>query len=157
MVDLIYPGRLGEGRRLPGRPPGPAPHPARTPPSPGVFAWGEEEDYVFVVREFAHGSLLSELLQESGGLPPGQTLEIVRRLVEGLGALYGRGIFYTGLNPHQVWLDRKGRGLHHPPGLLLLPGMGRRAASPVKPPSIGPRRSSPAGRARAPRISFPWG
>ena len=119
MVDLIYPGRLAEGAASLAARLDPLPT-LRHPSISRVFAWGEEDDYVFVVREFAHGSLLSELLQESGGLPPGQTLEIVRRLVEGLGALYGRGIFYTGLNPHQVWLDRKGEASIIRPGYSFL-------------------------------------
>ncbi len=120
MVDLIYPGRL---------PGGAAPLTSRLDPlltlrHPAicrVFAWGEEEDYVFVVREFTHGTLLPELLQESGDLPPGQSLELLRMLVGGLGALHGRGIYFLGLNPHQVWMDRNGKaGLIRPGYSFLL-------------------------------------
>jgi eukaryotic-like serine/threonine-protein kinase len=119
MVDLIYPARLVGGAASLAARLDPLPT-LRHPSISRVFAWGEEDDYVFVVRESVHGSLLSELLQESGGLPPGQALEMVRRLVEGLGALYGRGIFYTGLNPHQVWLDRKGEVSVIRPGYSFL-------------------------------------
>lgn len=120
MVDLIYPGRL---------PGGAAPLTSRLdtlvtlrhPAIRRVFAWGEEEDYIFVVREFTHGTLLPELLQESGDLPPGQSLELLRVLVGGLGALHGRGIYFLGLNPHQVWMDRNGQaGLLRPGYSFLL-------------------------------------
>ncbi len=120
MVDLIYPGRLAGGAALL------SPRldillTLRHPAVCRVFAWGEEEDYLFVVREFTHGTFLSELLQESGDLPPGQSLELLRMLVGGLGALHGRGIYFLGLNPHQVWMDRGGKaGLVRPGYSFLL-------------------------------------
>jgi hypothetical protein len=120
MVDLIYPGRLAGGA---------VPLSSRLdtlltlrhPAICRVFAWGEEEDYLFVVREYTHGTLLSELLQESGDLPPEQSLELLRILVGGLGALHGRGIYFLGLSPHQVWMDRGGKaGLVRPGYSFLL-------------------------------------
>ncbi len=107
MVDLVYPDRLGDKA---------GPFTSRldtllTLRAPGirrVFAWGTEEDYFFVVREFTPGILLSELLQDSGDLPAAQVLPLMRSLVEGLGALHGRGVYFLGLNPHQVWVGRDG-------------------------------------------------
>ena len=133
VVDLIYPGRLERGpadliSRL-----GPLPT-LRHPAVSRVFAWGEEEEYLFVVREFAHGTLLADLLRESGGLPPRQALEVARRLAEGLGALYGRGLFYAGLNPHQVQLDRKGEaGIIRPGYSFLLEREDRRLSREAAP------------------------
>ena len=74
-----------------------------------LFAWGEEEGFVYLVRERVAGASLAEVLAATGELPLEQVLEVVRAAVEVLAEAYGRGLFYLGMNPGQVLLDGEGR------------------------------------------------
>ncbi len=76
-----------------------------------MHGWGEEKDrgFFYMVREKACGAPLSEVLACAGELPPQQVVEVTAAVVETLAEAYGKGIFYLGVNPGQVWLDgRKG-------------------------------------------------
>ena len=75
-----------------------------------LHAWGAdgEEGFLYVVRERTAGASLAEILAGTGELPYGQVAGITRALVEVLAEAYGRGLFYLGFNPHQVFIDGRG-------------------------------------------------
>jgi serine/threonine-protein kinase len=73
-----------------------------------LFGWGEEEDFIYLVRERAEGTLLAEVLAEVGELPGEQVAEITGAATKVLAETYGKGLFYLGLNPGQVLLTKKG-------------------------------------------------
>jgi serine/threonine-protein kinase len=109
VVDLIFPSRVGEcecisrlmenlDRALT----------IKSSCVSRVFSWGQEEDCLFVVREYTHGTLLTELIGECGDLPVEQSLNILKSVVAALAAVYGRGIYFLGINPHQIWIERSG-------------------------------------------------
>lgn len=80
----------------------------RGPHASPLFAWGEEEEYFYMVREAASGSSLAEILGHTGSLPAPQALEVIRAAVEVLSEAYGAGLCYLGLNPGQVLVDAAG-------------------------------------------------
>ena len=88
----------------------------RHPSISRVFAWGMEGEEIFIVREFEPGDTLGELLEETSGLPLEQALETMRALAAGLAYMHGKGIYFTGINPRQVHIDRKGRARIMRPG-----------------------------------------
>ncbi len=73
-----------------------------------VYTWGQEEDYFFVINDYSHGILLRDLLRESGDLPPAQSLKILRDIIGGMAVAQGKGIYFLGINPHQIWVERTG-------------------------------------------------
>lgn len=73
-----------------------------------LFTWGEEDDFLYLVRERAEGTPLPEVLSLTGNLPTRQVREIAAAAVEVLSEAYGAGLYYLGLNPGQVLVDRCG-------------------------------------------------
>jgi len=75
-----------------------------------MHGWGEEQEdgFFYIVREKLDGATLAEVLSGTGQLPAQQVAEIVRAAVEGLAEAYGRGLFYLGINPGQIFLDGRG-------------------------------------------------
>jgi len=88
----------------------------RHPSLAGVLAWGLEGEELFVVWEFNHGLYLSDLLERTGGLPVPQALEIMRAVVKVMGFLQGKGVYFLGINPHQIHIDRRGKARLVRPG-----------------------------------------
>jgi len=73
-----------------------------------LFAWREEEEYIFLMRERVVGTSLVDLLRDMAQLPREQAAEVVQAVTEVLGEAYGKGLFYLGLNPGQVLVDAGG-------------------------------------------------
>jgi hypothetical protein len=73
-----------------------------------LFAWREEEGYIFLMRERVVGATLVYLLRDMAELPREQAVEVVQAITEVLGEAYGKGLFYLGLNPGQVLVDVEG-------------------------------------------------
>ena len=71
-----------------------------------LFAWGEGPGggFFYMVREKSGGVSLAEVLEDTGEMPLWQVVEITRAAVDVLAEAYGRGLFYLGLNPHQILL-----------------------------------------------------
>jgi hypothetical protein len=106
----------------------------RHPSISRVLAWGIEGEEIFVVREFEPGDTLGELLEVTSGLPLEQALETMRALAAGLAYLHGKGIYFTGINPRQVHIDRRGRARIIRPGYAgLLEAADLRLAREVAP------------------------
>jgi len=78
------------------------------PHAASLFAWREEEGYIFLMRERVVGTYLVDLLRDMDQLPREQAVEVVRAITEVLGEAYGKGLFYLGLNPGQVLVDAGG-------------------------------------------------
>ncbi len=119
MVDLIYPHRMKSamtnlvdlferGRCIK------SDHISR------IYTWGQEEECFYVVYEYSHGTLLRDLLGESGDLPVSQSLQILRDIIGGMAAAHGKGIYFLGVNPHQVWVERTGQARLLRPGYSFI-------------------------------------
>ncbi len=82
----------------------------RGPHISAMHGWGEEpeEGFFYMVRDRKVGASLAEVLSGTGNLPRQQVTEIAMAAVGVLVEAYGRGLFYLGLNPDQVWLDGRG-------------------------------------------------
>ncbi|WP_458011184.1 PASTA domain-containing protein [Candidatus Solincola sp.] len=72
-----------------------------------LLNWGEEGDYFYLVREKGEGTPLPELISQLA-LPEAQVVELAAAAVEVLAEAYGTGLYYLGLNPGQVLVDRRG-------------------------------------------------
>lgn len=73
-----------------------------------LLDWGEEEGLFYLVREKGDGPTLPELISQLGTLPGPQVVELAAAAVEVLSEAYGAGLYYLGLNPGQVFVDRRG-------------------------------------------------
>ncbi|OFW56372.1 MAG: hypothetical protein A2W01_00355 [Candidatus Solincola sediminis] len=74
-----------------------------------LLEWFEEEGCIYLIRESAGGRPVTQVLSETGQLPRQQVVEICRAVTQVLSEAYGRGIFYLGLNPGQLWVDGRGQ------------------------------------------------
>ncbi|MBC7247967.1 MAG: PASTA domain-containing protein [Actinobacteria bacterium] len=95
------PARLGELLEASLRMRGPHVYP--------LFAWWEDEGCLYAVRAASQGTTLAGLLRQTGSLPPAQVEEIAAAAVQVLCEAYGLGLYYLGLNPHQVFIGARGR------------------------------------------------
>gem|GEM_PF-1189780 len=74
-----------------------------------LLDWCEEKGHIYVIRERMDGQPVAQILAETGELPRRQVVEIARAAIEALSEAYGRGIYYLGLNPGQLWVDARGQ------------------------------------------------
>ena len=58
--------------------------------------------------ELLEGANLAEVLDESGPMPAGRAVEIVRQVLRGLGAAHAKGIVHRDMKPENVFLVTKG-------------------------------------------------
>lgn len=74
-----------------------------------VFDLGEADGLKFLTMQYIDGETLADLLRREGPLPIARTLEIFRRMCEGLGAAHAQGVLHRDLKPQNVLVDRSGR------------------------------------------------
>lgn len=70
----------------------------------GVYDVVNETSRAYVVREWAAGSPLSELLREEGPLAPSRALGIIRGMADGLAAVHAVGTVHGNVHPGSVFV-----------------------------------------------------
>ena len=76
-----------------------------TPGVPKVFDMGHEDEVgPFLVMEFLEGRTLAEHLKDRGPLSLGESVQIVREIVNTLEAVHGAGVVHRDLKPANVFL-----------------------------------------------------
>jgi serine/threonine-protein kinase len=65
------------------------------------------EGTLYIAMEFVAGKSLSQLLQESGALPPDRVLKIMRQIAGSLEEAHGQGVIHRDLKPDNVVLTQR--------------------------------------------------
>jgi serine/threonine protein kinase len=76
-----------------------------------LYDIGEVGGVHYVSMEFVEGQTLSEILHHQGLLPEQQTIEIMRQVLNALGAAHSQGIIHRDLKPQNIMIDRTGRAM----------------------------------------------
>jgi serine/threonine protein kinase len=79
-------------------------HPAICP----IYDYGELEGVCFLTLKYIEGRTLADVLDE-GPLPISESIELCRKLAEGLEAAHRAGVIHRDLKPDNIMLDRGGR------------------------------------------------
>src|SRR5688500_7287454 len=72
---------------------------------------GEVDGVKYLTMPFIEGQTLSSVLTQSGKLPCGRALQIIREISDGLMAAHGVGVVHRDLKPENVMLDGDGRAV----------------------------------------------
>jgi serine/threonine-protein kinase len=80
-----------------------------------IFAFGRLEDgRSYYVMELLDGQPLDKILEESGGMPLGEALPILRDVARALDAAHAAGIAHRDLKPENIFISRDSEGTAHP-------------------------------------------
>lgn len=69
---------------------------------------GEAEGVRYLVMEYVEGQNLSELVRQSGVLPVGRAVELIRQAAEGLKYAHQRGVIHRDVKPSNLLLSNDG-------------------------------------------------
>ena len=72
---------------------------------------GEVDGVKYLTMPFIEGQTLSAVVSQSGKLPAGRALQIVREIADGLIAAHGAGVVHRDLKPENVMLDGDGHAV----------------------------------------------
>ena len=72
---------------------------------------GEVDGVKYLTMPFIEGQTLSSVLSQSGKLPCGRALQIIREISDGLLAAHGVGVVHRDLKPENVMLDGDGHAV----------------------------------------------
>ena len=72
---------------------------------------GEVDGVKYLTMPFIEGQTLSSVLSQSGKLPCGRALQIIRQISDGLLAAHGVGVVHRDLKPENVMLDGDGHAV----------------------------------------------
>jgi serine/threonine protein kinase len=70
----------------------------------GVYDQGEDAGHMFLVMEYVHGTTLRHVLHEQGALSAGQSLDILRRVLQALSAAHRAGLVHRDVKPGNILL-----------------------------------------------------
>lgn len=74
-----------------------------------VFDQGHDGDMSYLTMEYVSGSNLRRVLQTSGTLTLGQTLDVLDEILDALAAAHRAGLVHRDMKPENVLLDTEGR------------------------------------------------
>jgi hypothetical protein len=74
-----------------------------------VLAADEEAGRPFIVMELMPGNTLQDLVKEKGALPPGDAVQKILDVIEGLEEAHQLGVVHRDVKPSNCFLDREGR------------------------------------------------
>ena len=74
-----------------------------------VYEAGLHHGLPYVVFEYVRGRTLRAVLEASGAYPVPQGVELMRQILEGLGAAHAQGILHLDLSPSNVMVENDGR------------------------------------------------
>lgn len=82
----------------------------RSPHAVRLYGWERSDggDILYLMMERVEGISLTALLEDTRELPGEQVVEIAGAVADVLAESYGRDIYYLGLNPDQLVVDRRG-------------------------------------------------
>src|SRR6516165_5282812 len=77
-----------------------------------IYDVGEHEGQPYVVLAYIEGeSLATRLARQGRYQDPRQAVDLIRQLLEALGAIHGHGIIHRDLKPSNILLDEAGRAI----------------------------------------------
>jgi ligand-binding sensor domain-containing protein/tRNA A-37 threonylcarbamoyl transferase component Bud32 len=72
-----------------------------------VFDRGEHNHNLFIAMELLEGQTLEQVIQQTGGLSPGESLDIVLQILDALSVIHDAGIVHRDLKPGNIMLVKK--------------------------------------------------
>ena len=77
-----------------------------------IYDFGETpEGLLYLAMQYVEGTTLTQVMRESGVLPPLRALEIVRQVAEGLHAAHALGIVHRDLKPDNIMISSDAAGV----------------------------------------------
>ncbi|MGH7903296.1 MAG: serine/threonine-protein kinase [Candidatus Dormibacteraceae bacterium] len=74
-----------------------------------VYDFDEDRGLLYIVMEYVDGRSLRSWLQERGGFPRGQGLDLIQQLLSAVGAAHSHGIIHRDLKPENVLISSQGK------------------------------------------------
>ncbi|MCB9763297.1 MAG: protein kinase [Alphaproteobacteria bacterium] len=74
-----------------------------------VFDVERDQGQAFIVMELMDGGTLEEILADRGGLPVGQALWVIDRVLDGLAAAHAQGVVHRDIKPENILLNAAGQ------------------------------------------------
>src|SRR3954453_2910370 len=73
-----------------------------------VYDWGEEGGTYFIVMEYIEGRTLSEILRDTGPMPPERAAAVAEDIAGALGFAHRNGVIHRDVKPGNVMLSPSG-------------------------------------------------
>ena len=74
-----------------------------------VYDVGEADGHLFISMEYIDGVDMATLIERDGPMPSAKAVEVLRQVLEGLGAAHEQGILHRDLKPSNLMIDTGGR------------------------------------------------
>ena len=74
-----------------------------------VYDFDEDRGFLFIVMEYVEGRSLRSWLQERGGFPREQGLDLVQQLLSAVGVAHSHGVIHRDLKPENVLISNQGK------------------------------------------------
>ncbi|MGH7778023.1 MAG: protein kinase domain-containing protein [Candidatus Dormibacterales bacterium] len=74
-----------------------------------VYDFDEDRGFLFIVMEYVEGRSLRSWLQERGGFPREQGLDLIQQLLSAVGVAHSHGVIHRDLKPENVLISTQGK------------------------------------------------
>lgn len=74
-----------------------------------IFDLGEADGIRFITMEYVEGNSLHQILRDRGKIPVGESVEIMKQVLQGLRAAHREGVVHRDLKPGNIMRDGTGR------------------------------------------------